>query len=150
MSRLTLNKQLSGFIPANKGDTMERDNKPKAVWTLVQSVETNGMLRSFYFSDGGAVKITRHTDKGEAIVLMMPAVNLEDLACVSAEFGKVFEAFQTIADEVKANKEKRKEASKLANQEQRVLTRAANSAQAALEALNRIQQQIEDRRKRSA
>lgn len=61
-------------------------NKKPANWTEVHSVvSSSGVKRSFYFSDKGALKITRHTDKGEQIVLMTAGVALEDLKEIMPE-----------------------------------------------------------------
>ena len=106
-------------------------NKPKAVWTHVQDVLDADQKRSIYFSDGGAVKITRHTPKGEQLVTMFPGNCLEDLIKVAPAFEQVLTAFNSIADDIAKVKEMRKEATALERQKQKELDRAVLEVQAA-------------------
>lgn len=122
----------------------QNENRPKAVWTLIHEVTVNGMKRSFYFSDGGAVKITRHTDKGEVPVLIMPCANLEDLSLLSPEFGRVYEAFQSVADDIQKSKLAKKETIKIEKQRQAEISKVERTMQAATDALLMATKRLED------
>lgn len=98
--------------------------KPKAQWTEVESlVSNNGVKRSFYLSDGGAFKITRHTDKGEQQVLMGPGSSLADLCEIIPEsiFNRLNEALESVKDDIAKTKETRKVASQVARQAEKAV-----------------------------
>lgn len=64
--------------------------KPKASWTEVHTQVVNDINHRIYFSDGGAVKITQDTDKGERQVFMGPGQAIRVMAdlCPEAELLK--------------------------------------------------------------
>lgn len=98
--------------------------KPKAQWTLVEDhVSNSGVKRSFYFSDGGAFKITRHTDKGEQQVLMIPGASLRDLAEIVPEgiFPRLVEALDACKEDIAKTKEARKIQAQAARQAEKAL-----------------------------
>ena len=122
--------------------------KPKtpAVWTEVHSQENNGQRRSFYFSDKGALKITRHTDRGEQIVTMLPGVALEDLAAIfPCELVEKLLAMHVAAqDTFGENKAKAKEVAKLERQKANEINKAERSMQALVDQASLIAKRLED------
>lgn len=115
-----------------------RQDKPKANWTHVQDITTGEQKRSFYLSDGGAVKITRHTDKGEQQVCILPAATLEDLQAVAPAFAEVFQAFQSISEDIAKNKETKKAEARLERQKQQEMAKALLAVQVQREKLQRL------------
>lgn len=64
--------------------------KPKANWTEVHAQVVSDVNHRIYFSDGGAVKITQDTEKGERQVFMGPGQAIRVMAdlCPEAELLK--------------------------------------------------------------
>lgn len=108
--------------------------KQQANWTEVHyEISTSGIKRSFYFSDKGAIKVTRHTDKGEQIVLMIPGIVLDDLReimpCELVD--KLYALHQAAKEEFNKNKEQ----SKIAKQVAAKVNKALSVVQASKDAL---------------
>ena len=126
-------------------------NKKPAVWTEIHSQTDNGQKRSFYFSEKGALKITRHTDKGEQIVLMVPGVAIEDLAAIfpCELVNKLQEAHNAAKEDFSKAKVADKEARKLERQKANEIDKAERSMQALVDQASLIAKRLEDL-KRSA
>lgn len=119
------------------------DNKPKAVWNEVNSITKGDQKYSFYMSEKGAVKITRHTPQGETRGIILMGADVADLVAVSEELPRIQQAFQDALPQIQENKAKAKEVTKLERQVEREKLRAANNLTAALEQAKRAQEALE-------
>lgn len=120
-----------------------QDNKPKANWTKIHDVTKGDQAFSFYMSDKGAVKITKHTPQGETRGIILMGTDVADLVAVADVLPRIQEAYEASLPQIQENKAKSKEATKLQRQVEREKLRAANNLTAALEAAARAQQQLE-------
>lgn len=109
---------------------MENNRQP-AVWHLLENVQSeDGTMRSVYLSEGGAIKITQHTDRGEQQRAMFPGSSLADvLACVSV-LPKVFEAYKDASQDINAAKQRKKDLARLEREKQREAEKAILSLHA--------------------
>ncbi len=125
-------------------------NKPKAVWTHLEDVTNSEQCYSLYLSEGGAVKITKHTESGERQVLMFPAQALSDIFAVSNVLPKVYEAYQAVEDDIQKRKLMNKEQEKLEKQKAKVATKLSMQVQAAQEAAARAMKALEELSKKAS
>lgn len=117
-------------------------NKPKAEWTHLEDVTKGDQRYSFYISAKGAIKLTRHTPQGEAMVMCVMGAELANIVTVSEELPRINQAFLDAQPTIQENKVKDKALKALAKQESKVLDRGAETVKAATEGLARAMEQF--------
>ena len=102
------------------------NNKIKANWNEIHNTVVNGVKYSFYFSDGGAFKITQHTGEGEKQVFMGPGQALRVISELAPEnelFLSLVETLDSVKDDiVKAKENRRLEMRRMKEAERALLT----------------------------
>lgn len=113
---------------------MSENNKPKAVWTHVEDTTKGDQRFSFYMSEKGAIKLTRHTPAGEVMVFCVMGPEFENIVKVSEELPRIQQAFQDALPTIQANKERIKAQTALEREKQKAVTLQVRKIQAAKDA----------------